>query len=286
MGQASTSCVLHIGAHRTGTTLLQQFMFRRRQVAREMGIHFIEIDQTRKQGWLDGVIYGNTQLNKATSVTRLYDKLQQALKDGGKVVLSDENIMGTMETNWVTKQLYPDIQQNLLRLGQSKDLFGTVCITLRSPEDWWVSALSFLAQHGHNIECFDTAVSKALMSKRGWLDVLRDLMSVMPNAYIVVKEFGFHTSNPKRQLREFTGWNAIKDIKSIPKSVSNHSNRGKKILREQFPYSKYLSNQQLSLEGTATLRSAYENELEEISSFLGSRGRLLSHSPKSGLVTV
>ncbi|MEM9221421.1 MAG: hypothetical protein AAGB11_03330, partial [Pseudomonadota bacterium] len=84
---------LHIGAHRTGTTAIQNYLSQVSNKLQSDGIETILPPATR-----DMLISSHTQ-----TLPRL--------------VISEENCLGTMEENIWTQRLYPNAETNLRKLG-------------------------------------------------------------------------------------------------------------------------------------------------------------------------
>lgn len=265
-------CVLHVGGHRTGTTRLQELMYRRRAEATKLGMRFIEISETRKGGFLSGCIFNQEKAgqNLSGSQARIASSLNASLSEGKRIFLSDENILGTMEKCVADAQLYPDVEKNLRRLGASLDLFDCVFLSVRSQDEWWSSVLAFLAQRDYPLPNLDSLAASICNSRRGWADVVRDVKEVMPKANLVIRDFQFQKENPKRQLRDASLWNDIKFLQNIPNHRANNSDKGRKLLRlmaEKRGAESIFSSDQIS-----RLKEAYISDLNAL--------RRLSADPK------
>ena len=263
----TSQCVLHIGMHRTGTTLLQEFMYLRKSAAAKEKIKFIEIDECRNQGFLAGVTYfrgmdTGTRLHPEKS---LKEKLEHYTSNGWRLVLSEENISGSMEDCVLQRTLYPNVSSQIKRLGSSIDLFDTVYISIRSEDEWWLSCLAFLRQRGFKAANYAELATSVVNSKRTWVNVIDEVAAIFPDAKIVVREFNYHIANPKRQLKDVTAWPQIKSIRNIPTKKSNGSSNGKQMLLEGIQ--NLFTAQQVEI-----LRSRYARDLELIAQNLKGYG--------------
>ncbi|GFE49678.1 hypothetical protein So717_14310 [Roseobacter cerasinus] len=189
--------ILHIGAHRTGTTSLQRFLRNNADLLTAGGIETLCPPESR-HGKIADVV--------PDWLAQLADTASQ------RFLISEENLPGTMGHNIATGSLYPNAKENLGRLA-SLYKPDVVMMSVRELGEYWTSAILFsLARHettlpsqGHlNAICSD---------KRSWRDVVADVQSVFPHARLVVREFAHLQDNPKRFLRLATGWDTWADAK-------------------------------------------------------------------------
>ncbi|MGZ2255924.1 hypothetical protein ACVC7O_01370 [Roseobacter sp. A03A-229] len=189
--------VLHVGAHRTGTTSLQRFLQDNVSVLRAENIEVLCPPESRA-----------APVPKSVS-----EKLEQtAAHPDGKLLISEENLLGTMEHNIETETLYPNVAKNLRRL-EAVFQPDVVMLSIREFGGFWTSAILFsLCRSGMT---FPTAkkLDALCQSSRGWADVIDDIRSVFPEAQIIVREFAHLRDNPKRFLRLSTDWPVWGDTK-------------------------------------------------------------------------
>ncbi|MEM6372244.1 MAG: hypothetical protein AAF727_05635, partial [Pseudomonadota bacterium] len=103
--------VLHIGAHRTATTSLLYYIRRHGDALRADGLGFWGPGRTRK-GLFAGIQptpgLGLHAARRAQG--RILMQMQRAQANGVKTLLvSDENMMGSVRLNLRSSALYPDI---------------------------------------------------------------------------------------------------------------------------------------------------------------------------------
>ncbi|MCK0138103.1 hypothetical protein [Aliiroseovarius sp. F47248L] len=179
---------LHLGAHRTATTSLQTYLSKNKEALTRAGIDFLIPPQTRERS-LDPSILGEN-----------------------KRLISEENILGTMENCVWQASLYPDVERNLLRYESWLNDVSIVFFSIRNLPSWWDSALFFHLKKG--LELPDEDHLQAIADNgRSWDNVVDDIRSVIPSAKLVVREFGWKTDNPKQQLLRLTNWPGFTDTK-------------------------------------------------------------------------
>jgi|GEM_PF-3917774 len=271
--------ILHIGAHRTGTTLFQEFLFRRQNAAQQKGIRFIEINACRKQGFLDKVIY-NRPCDNAIAQSHtwaLRSNIQESLDAGMRVVLSEENILGTMEQCVRHRTLYPDVGGMLSRIGEAAELFDTVYISIRPQQDWWRSVFGFFAKSKSRNQWLSNAANyQPILYGRSWFDVVSDVRAALNPRITIVRDFDAFISNPKRQLIEVSKWNDLKYLPGIEVKVSNASAplAGAK-LESAWEHSPSEYTREKLNEEAEWARTQYEEDLTRIRKMLGSSGRII-----------
>ena len=173
--------ILHIGAHRTGTTSLQQFLRENTKLLEEAGIQLAYPPHTR---------------NHPLSQVRITQP---------RAIVSEENILGIMEENISTAMLYPSAFRYLARHGDLLKRASKVFLTVRCYDEWWISAITFCAKRG--VELPDQSlIDKMASLNRTWNDVVDDVVAAAPQAEIIVREFEWKRSTPKQHLNKLTGW--------------------------------------------------------------------------------
>jgi hypothetical protein len=173
--------VLHIGAHRTGTTSLQQFLRRNATLLEKAGIQLSYPPYSRNQA-----LFG-LQLTRS------------------RAVVSEENILGTMEENILTGRLYPSVTKNLGKHNRLLKQADKVFVSVRSYDQWWTSVIAFCASKGFALP--DRAhIDMIAKLTRTWNDVVDDIVAAAPQAEIIVREFEWKRDTPKQQLNKLTEW--------------------------------------------------------------------------------
>ena len=199
--------ILHIGAHRTATTTFQHYMRGQSSELARAGIGFWGPARTR--GGLfhglfakDGVseqehrrVAGRIALNLAKS----RDKGRRAL------IISEENLSGSVRDNLRRNALYPGIGPRLARVH---DAFGgqvtQVVLTIRSLDLYWASALGFGLTRGRSVPDVNT-LDRLVTAPRSWRDVITDVACASGDIRIWVFPFEAFCGQPETQLAMMTG---------------------------------------------------------------------------------
>jgi len=118
-----------------------------------------------------------------------------------KLIVSEENMLGTMRANLSAGSLYPRLEERLDRFARA---FGgavsEVALTIRDYPDYWTSVLAFGATQGLGRP--DPAlVSQLATQPRRWSSVVRGLERVFTKAEVSVFEFDAVKAHPEVMLK-------------------------------------------------------------------------------------
>ncbi len=210
-GRHLLEVVLHIGAHRTGTTALQRRLSEQRATLRRQGIALWTPEITRSH-LFDGLTDG-PEVAPDTHMRRLHRssaiiaiEIERLAADGFDLLLvSEENILGSIRRNLRMRALYPDLSERLARFSR---VFGPSCrrigLCIRPYEDYWSSALSYSIRAGGEVP--DAGCLEQLARQpRSWRDVVKDIVHAFPESEIVIWEFDRLIGRPNAQFRLLTG---------------------------------------------------------------------------------
>lgn len=201
--------ILHIGAHRTGTTAFQAYLqANRARLAAEGTAIWLPADI--RAGPLAGLMKRPGGRARALADLRLARRLNRALarlRDGGasRLILSEENLLGTMASCLSVGMPYGDAWGRMRRLDR---LFGgrirRVGLGLRAPAPWWASVLAFRLGRGGPVP--DAALIGRLASQgRGWEAVATDLAAALAGRTLAIWEFETLVSRPRLVLGALLG---------------------------------------------------------------------------------
>lgn len=198
--------ILHIGAHRTGTTSFQTYMRRSSGALSARGIAFWGPETTRKG--LFSNIYSDRS-GRGADTSRSHEcgpvgaPLNAARASGARcLIVSDENFMGGMRNNIRHAALYPQLSGRVVRVTQA---FGsevsTILISPRSLESYWCSVLAFCVKRGVPVPDLQkrTAIARGY---RGWRDVIAEIAKALPDVAIKVLPFENYAGRPDRYLSD------------------------------------------------------------------------------------
>ena len=231
--------VVHLGAHRTGTTLFQKTLADNRQRLSDLGICFLGPDQIRN-GDFEGLLVRRAELTllqfrkSQKAVRKLRCLLDSERRAGRRVILSEENILGSIRHNVDTMSVYPNIQNSLDMLKPAFEQVDVFYFSIRPLHVWWNSCLSFAIRHFRRPPSDMQLDYIAYNSALGWRPVIQAVCKAFPKARVKVIEFGALTAEPILQLSEVTGWQDLSHLEQKHR-IFNRSkpiNHLKEVLQE------------------------------------------------------
>ena len=201
--------LLHLGAHRTGTTAFQTYLGANRARLAAAGIAV----------WLPRDLRGSplealstrpglrtaalVDLPLAWRLDAALDRLEgQGIR---QLIVSEENLLGTMTCCHMAARPYPHAGARLRRLD---GLFGgrimRAALGLRDMAEWWSSTLAFRMPRGGPVP--DAGLlARLAMQPRGWGAVLADIASALPGRPVAAWDFTWSAGHPKRALAALLG---------------------------------------------------------------------------------
>lgn len=202
--------VFHLGAHRTGSTTFQAYMRDNAQVLKDADIAFWG-PRTIRKGLFRGLIpTGPVPEGRKNPRTRAEGRvklrLEQARRAGVRTVLvSEENMIGSMRMCVRDRALYPAIGERMARYASA---FGgevtRIALAIRSQDRFWASAIAFAVARGHPVPGRGT-LEEIAASQRSWRDVITDLACAVPSADIRVLPYESFYANPITFAHEAAG---------------------------------------------------------------------------------
>jgi len=203
--------ILHIGAHRTGTTTLQQFLLRNRTELRQAGVAVWAPDQIR-YGLFAGLMHRPQSISPqeerrgARSCGVIGIELARLRQSHCRqLIVSEENMIGSVRNNLQLSRLYPQLDQRLLRFHRG---FGgairRIAIAVRSYETYWASCLSYGLALGHPLPSGDV-LDRLVTQPYRWRDVILQVATIFPGVEIVVWPFERFAGRPEAQLAILSG---------------------------------------------------------------------------------
>lgn len=171
--------VLHVGAHRTGTTALQQYMRQHEQALGAAGYRVAYPPKSRREA-------------------------PPALGETPWVV-SEENYLGSMGGCVRACALYPTAEKHLTALPEALRAADVVYLSIRDLATWWTSAIAFGVKMGQALPG-PSVIDRIVEGTRSWVDVVEAVRTAFPHARIVVRDFTWQTDNPAAQLSRLTHW--------------------------------------------------------------------------------
>ena len=183
---------LHVGAHKTATTYLQERLQTNGAVLREHGVFAVPTGYLRRTVTerVGGAVPG--RLFAPVGRRRLSSAVDRMIEDAAgphleRLVLSDENMIGTCAGIVERARFYGTARGRLTALRDAlPEPPSTVLLGIRSYAGFLASAWGQRLRAGHFVP-FDATLRAALCGlERGWPDLVRDLAAVFPEARLIV----------------------------------------------------------------------------------------------------
>jgi hypothetical protein len=189
--------ILHLGAHRSGSTALVRCLQLNEAMLDREGMAVWSPEALRAlPGFADlhdigtraalGGPYASRRLRKMRAVIaaatadlmgRGYDRL----------LISEENLIGTMAHNLAACDLYPDLRS---RLTSAASLLPgpplRIGIGIRGYTSLWPSAYGYCLPRQASLARFSAIAGRLAAAPRGWQEVVGDIRAVFPHAQIML----------------------------------------------------------------------------------------------------
>jgi hypothetical protein len=201
--------ILHIGAHRTGTTTFQDYMRNNSQGLAARDIAFWGPRRTRG-GLFAGIQPGARVATGRDLQKRALGRVRMncarvALRGARHLVVSDENMIGSVGENLMSQGLYLAVGERMARFalafqGQKTRIF----LSIRALDHYWASSLGYGITRGFRMPTSDT-LDLIAGARRSWRDVITDVACAVPDAKISVLPFETYGGQPDAQLAQMTG---------------------------------------------------------------------------------
>ncbi|KUJ76940.1 hypothetical protein AVO45_10660 [Ruegeria marisrubri] len=201
--------ILHIGAHRCATTSFQRYMRCNSARLSRSGIGFWGPYRVRND-LFQGVVPTRTGFiahrRRRQAVARVRVRLDRCARRGIKhLVVSDENMLGTMPRNLREASLYPNAAE---RLAAYAGVFGArvteVVLNIRSLDQYWTSVMAYGAAKGRNMPG-PAGMEKISRAGRSWRHVVGEVAQALPAARLKILPFESFAGHPDAQLAALTG---------------------------------------------------------------------------------
>lgn len=271
---------LHLGAHRTGTKTLQSYLSRNRGALGRQGIAVWGPERTRA-GLYSGLVRRPDAIDLATerrghrsvSVIRVESQRLETLGTR-HLIVSEENMLGSILCNLQARSLYPLAGERLLRFAEAyADRCTRLAVSVRSYETYWSSCLAYGL--GRGFEVPNRAMLDHLVTQpRRWRQVLAEVGGIFPNAEVVVLPFERLAPAPDRVLGEISpgpvmrprvgarGWlNRGASADTLAQVLRDRGERGGAFAPKTGDTGRW---QPFEADQIAALRAEYEADLEWI----------------------
>ena len=184
---------LHVGAHKTATTFLQKRLAEARSDLLAQGIAYFGPDQLRKRGNLTfptPVMKDPVRVErlKYDTQSRIVSHVDEEVPEGTRrIVVSEENILGSSRLNLRRAVLYPALPARLACLPDTWTLAVTdIFLSIRAYATFYVSCQSTIAALGDWVPMTPARQEALAGMERRWTDVAADLLERFPRARLHV----------------------------------------------------------------------------------------------------
>lgn len=208
-GPLGMDIMLHLGAHRSASTTFQSFLWTNRVRLSRQGLTCWTPKRTR-----DGLMRGlmrhpalmtlEDERRGFRSVGRIRVEIGRLARAGQRgLLISEENMLGTMSNNMADFRLYPLLKERLLRFAPAFDGHEIrIGLCIRSYEDYWTSCLANLMARGRTAPTVDELDFLTTQPRR-WRFLVRDIAAAFPQAEMFVCPFERIAGQPSELLGHF-----------------------------------------------------------------------------------
>ena len=210
---------LHLGAHKTASTFIQNVLARNAATLRDKGVAIVPHGELRRNvtAKLGKVGDKHRDAKRREAERFLETALAQPVR---RLILSEENLIGSPHGLEADRELYASIPRklsDLVPLLEGHDV--TVFLSIRALAQF-VSAIL--------VECFRTGqyppaipdryLEDWLDSTRNWTDVVGDIRAMFPGAPIVVWNHGDFYRNQQAVFERLAGVSGLTlDVEGLPR---------------------------------------------------------------------
>ena len=201
--------ILHVGAHRCATTTFQHYLRGNAGRLRAQGVGFWGPHRTRG-GLLRGVIPRPGPAPRRDLQMRAAGRVRMRLAGCAAagvetLLVSDENMLGSLRDNRAAGDLYPAAGERIARFAAAfGKRLGAVVLNVRALDLYWASALGYGAARGFGLPGA-AMLERLARGPRGWREVVTDIACAAPQTPVLVLPFERYAGRPEAQLAAITG---------------------------------------------------------------------------------
>jgi hypothetical protein len=219
---------VHIGAHKTATTHLQNTIEQLTEELETLGKLYIPRDKLRSLGGIS--IISNTKIIfKKLNIISEYLPFDHWLKDytykTNNLLISEENILGGV-SDALSKKIYPNAEKNIKNLflaaGDSK---VSIFLSIRSLDTFLPSVYAQRCRFGRTYPGeFDSIHKAALNNPLRWSNLIHRIIKASPLAKIYIWRYEDYIIKPEIYLSAYCGTENLHFPKiEIPNSTKSPS---------------------------------------------------------------
>jgi hypothetical protein len=231
----TTKWRIHIGAHKTATTHLQDLAAMHRNELISKGIDFISRpDARRKKIPARAGRFDWRYKFHGFPLLWSFEKHIKSLRTGpSTVVLSEENFLGK-SAHFLTPVFYPEASYHLRTLSllsQRAEL--SIFLSIRPQASIIPSAFVETLRSKQLVGGFEPIRKQLMSSPPSWLTLVRNITKIIPNAHLSIWTMDNYLNNKQAILSHFCGVNfpLFDDIPPPPTTKSPSAEAIRKIER-------------------------------------------------------
>ncbi len=177
-----TKIILHLGAHRTASTHVQGVLGKNVALLAKAGIFAPCQDDVKTA--LTKPLGARIPSKRAGFSTLLKGKAPET------IVISDENLLGFLNSIFIHGEFYPDTARRLAKLRQMlPEDPQKIVVAIRPYDSFFASAYGRWLAPGRAVLPRETVAELVMGLTRGWGDVLADIAGAFPNSKLVISEY-------------------------------------------------------------------------------------------------
>ena len=204
--------ILHVGAHRTATTTLQQHLARHRMRLAQDGVIYWG-PRVARGGLFRGATAGRLPPMpwRAGRVAGRCKMRAAAIEQTGAetLLISDENMLGSLRSCLEDAQLYRDAGARVSAFAKGfADHRLTIALSVRTYADWWSSAMAFRLGRAGPLPR-DALRERMVTQPRRWRYVIEEIARTLPDANVAVWTHEQMAGAPQRVVAALTGQNTF-----------------------------------------------------------------------------
>ncbi len=176
---------IHIGAHKTATTFIQQTLRKNVDALEDVGTRFLsprEFRYMHEENWNDGDVKEIHNISKAYPEDTKY-----ALDPSRKLLLSDENLLGGPVPFYHANTLYPELQK---RLTMAKKLLpclpDNIYLCIRNYQYFYPAVYYQFASQANFLPINEMLQDRLIAKPRRWPQIVEDVQAVFPTSVIKI----------------------------------------------------------------------------------------------------
>lgn len=202
---------LHLGAHKTATTHLQDTLLSCRHQLGLSGVHYLPRDRLLIAGLIKFVRFGQFARHGfaerallRTDLACMRQRLLKRVQGNDRVLISEERLLG--RTTDLLDGFYPNLEASLSALARiiGNDQIA-VFLSIRNQAEILPSAYSQALRTHTQPRPFEVLSAEWLHSPPRWTDLIRRLRVALPDARVRVWTFDDYVGNPKGVISALTG---------------------------------------------------------------------------------